>query len=325
MPSCPRVLRIGNPPHPPKMDRRRAALRLLALPSAMASGHAIPGNDFSAFAASQTVRFTTPEGCHLHYQDRGRGPVVLLGHSYLWDSSMWEPQIQALSRHYRVIAPDLWGHGSSGALPQDTRDLKGLAAQMLTLLDALDIEECAVVGLSVGGMWGAELALLAPERVRSLVMMDTYLGAEPDATRLRYFGMLDAIEAAGQITPALVDAIVPIFFRPGTDPAAPRPAAFARSLAAMPADRLRTSVVPLGRIIFGRADALESLAGLDPESTLLMCGDEDIPRPPREMEHMAEVIGCDAVLVPGAGHISNLDNPEFVTRQLLQWLRRTMR
>lgn len=40
---------------------------------------------------------------------------------------------------------------------------------------------------------------------------------------------------------------------------------------------------------------------------------------------MAEVIGCDAVVIPEAGHISNLDNPEFVTRQLLQWLDRTMR
>ncbi len=315
-------------PHPSSetaVSRRHAALQLMAIPAAMASGSVLANDAGGAAGAAAPSRFTTVQGRPLHYQDRGRGPVVLLGHSYLWDSSMWAPQIKALSRHYRVIAPDLWGHGRSGPLPAETQDLKGLASQMLELLDALHVRECAVVGLSVGGMWGAELALKAPDRVRSLVMMDTYLGAEPDATRQRYFGLLDAIEAGGQITQPLVDAIVPIFFRPGTDPSSPRPAAFGRSLAAMEPDRLRQSVVPLGRLIFGRADAMDRLAALRPDRTLLMCGDEDIPRPPHEMNAMAEVIGCDAVVIPQAGHISNLDNPEFVTHQLLQWLDRTMR
>lgn len=70
---------------------------------------------------------------------------------------------------------------------------------MSTLLDALKIDRCAVVGLSVGGMWGAELALREPERVSALIMLDTDLGAEPEATRQRYFQMLDAIAALGAI------------------------------------------------------------------------------------------------------------------------------
>ncbi|MDR5663958.1 alpha/beta fold hydrolase, partial [Burkholderia cenocepacia] len=93
---------------------------------------------------------------------------VLLGHSYLWDATMWAPQIDALSRRYRVIVPDLWGHGASGALPDGTHTLDDLATQASALLDALEIEQCAVVGLSVGGMWGARLALREPQRVRSL-------------------------------------------------------------------------------------------------------------------------------------------------------------
>ena len=62
-------------------------------------------------------------------------------------------------------------------------------------------------------MWGARLALREPQRVRSLVLMDASLEAG-EATRLRYFGMLDAIAAAGRIAPPLLDAIVPLFFRP---------------------------------------------------------------------------------------------------------------
>jgi pimeloyl-ACP methyl ester carboxylesterase len=50
--------------------------------------------------------FIEIEGKPLHYQTRGTGFPVLLGHSYLWDSSMWAPQIDALSHHYQVIVPD---------------------------------------------------------------------------------------------------------------------------------------------------------------------------------------------------------------------------
>ena len=60
------------------------------------------------------------QGSTLHYQDHGAGFPVLLGHSYLWDAAMWAPQIDALSRSYRVIVPDLWGHGASGAPPDGT-------------------------------------------------------------------------------------------------------------------------------------------------------------------------------------------------------------
>ncbi|MCE4355951.1 alpha/beta fold hydrolase [Xanthomonas hortorum] len=266
----------------------------------------------------------TIAGQTLHYAQHGQGFPVLLGHSYLWDAAMWEPQIHALSQHYRVIVPELWGHGRSAALPAGTQTVGDLAEQMLLLLDALELPQCAVVGLSVGGMWGAELALLAPERVRSLVLMDTFLGAEPQATQMRYFGLLDAIEAAGEITPALIEAIVPIFFRPGIDLSSALPAAFAQRLAAMSAEQLRASVVPLGRLIFGRADRLEALSALNPANTFLLGGEYDIPRPPEELWLMAEVIGCDYELVPDAGHIASLENPAFVTAQLLGWLKRTV-
>ena len=53
--------------------------------------------------------FATLDGQPLHYLDQGQGPVVFLAGSYLWDTSMWAPQIEALSAQYRVIAVDLWG------------------------------------------------------------------------------------------------------------------------------------------------------------------------------------------------------------------------
>ncbi|AVS76302.1 2-succinyl-6-hydroxy-2,4-cyclohexadiene-1-carboxylate synthase [Paracidovorax cattleyae] len=291
----------------------------------MAEAFPPAGDDFSAFAEEQILRMPTAEGGHLCYQDRGRGPAVLLGHSHLGNSTMWEPQIRALSRCYRVIAPDLWGHGASGPLPRGTHDLQALAGHMLSVLDALQIDEFAVIGLSAGGLWGAELARLAPGRVRSLALMGAHLGAEPEATHRHYSDLLDAIEAAGRITPSLVQAIVPLFFRVGTDLDAPHPAAFAHGLASMPADRLRDSVIPLGRLLLARGGAPGRLAALDPATTLMMCGDSDTACPPRGMQDLAASLGCDAVLVPAAGHLSNLDNPEAVNHHLLRWLERTLR
>ncbi|HEY3597550.1 MAG TPA: alpha/beta fold hydrolase [Paraburkholderia sp.] len=264
--------------------------------------------------------FIEIEGQPLHYQTHGTGFPVLLGHSYLWDSSMWTPQIDALSRDYQVIVPDLWGHGQSGRLPENTRTLGDLATQTSLFLDALGIGQCAVVGLSVGGMWGSELALREPERVKALVLMDTDRGAEPEATLTQYSQMFDAIESIGTIPAPMIDAIVPLFFRRGATLDGEVHAGFRKALAAFSADPLRQSIVPLGRLIFGRTDALASLAGLDASRTLLMCGELDIPRPPTEMARMAEVIGCQQRVVPNAGHISNLENPSFVNDALLAWL-----
>ncbi|WP_434572864.1 alpha/beta fold hydrolase [Pseudomonas sp. Z3-8] len=265
--------------------------------------------------------FATIDGQPLHYLDQGQGPVVVLGSSYLWDHSMWAPQIDALSKHYRVIVPELWGHGQSGRLPENTSSLNDLARQALALLDQLGIDCFSLVGLSVGGMWGARLALAAPGRVRSLVLMDTYVGVEPEPTRLYYFSLFDNIEASGSIPEPLLDIVVPIFFRPGIDPQSALYQQFRATLAALPADRLRDSIVPLGRIIFGRDDILGQLPALNAERTLVMCGDQDKPRPPSEALEMAELIGCEHVLIPEAGHISNLENPAFVTEALLGFLK----
>ena len=264
--------------------------------------------------------FVTIDGQPLHYIDQGTGPAVLLAGSYLWDQAMWAPQIAALTQQYRVIAPDLWGHGQSGPKPPTTTSLDDIARQGLALLDHLDIECVTLVGLSVGGMWGARLALSAPGRINGLVLMDTYLGEEPELTRDYYFSLLKQIEEAGVITPQLLDTIVPIFFHPDIDRESALYQDFRASLAALPSDRLRQSIVPMGRITFGRDDLLPRLGELDADTTLLMCGDQDQPRPPAETREMAELIGCPYVLVPEAGHISNLENERFVTEALLEFL-----
>lgn len=266
--------------------------------------------------------FIEIDGARMSYVDQGQGFPILLGHSYLWSAAMWQPQIDALSRHFRVIAPELWGHGDSEAPPATTTDMRALARQHLALLDALDIPQCHLVGLSVGGMWGAELAADHPARVDRLVLMDTYLGAEPQATRLKYFALLDAASAAGCFSDALLDIIVPIFFHAGGQTVPEVREQFRAALKASSAETVRQSLAPMGRLIFSRPDLLARLAELPAQRTIVLCGDQDIPRPPEESLEMAQLIGCLAAQIPHAGHISSLENPQVVSQFLLDWLPR---
>lgn len=259
-------------------------------------------------------------GSRMHVLDTGEGPAVMLGHSYLWDAAMWRPQIDVLSRRHRVIVPELWGHGRSGPLPPGTASLRDLARHHLAVLDHLGIEQAALVGLSIGGMWGAELALSAPHRISALAIMDSSLAPEPEADRLRYLSMLEAIGMQARLPDAIRAAIVPLFFSP--IPGSWRLELMTRFDAVLrewDATSLVDSVVPIGRMILERRDAMPELPTLRMPA-IVMTGERDLARPPQEGLAMAEAIGCAFVAIPGSGHISSLEAPDFVSDALVRFL-----
>ncbi|USD64919.1 alpha/beta fold hydrolase [Vibrio sp. SCSIO 43136] len=259
----------------------------------------------------------TRHGQTMHYQDVGQGPVILFGHSYLWDSHMWQPQVAELSKSYRCIVPDLWAHGESQSLPTQTRTLSDYAADLLALMDHLDVEQFSIVGLSVGGMWGAELTSLAPARVKSLVLMDTFVGLEPEVTHAKYFSMLNTIGEKAQVPAPLVEAIVPLFFSDA--PAEELKQNFAAYLSALEGQAAK-DVAQVGRMVFGRRDQFEALENFA-LPVLIAVGQQDKPRPVFESYLMNDAItGSELVVVPNAGHIANLENPQFVTDMLTGFL-----
>lgn len=256
----------------------------------------------------------------LSYLDVGSGPVLLFGHSYLWDSAMWAPQIATLRAQYRCIVPELWGHGQSDLLPNNCKTLLDIADQMLELMDALEITHFSVVGQSVGAMWGAELVLKAPTRVKTLVMLNSFIGFEPEVTRAKYDGMLDMITAAKAIPAPLISAISPLFF--ANDAANNTPELvtdFEQSLASITAEQIPT-IVKLGRMIFGRRDTMEYAEQLT-LPCLIMAGVEDKARSVLESYLMSDAIdGSQLVHIPAAGHISTLEQAEFINQHLAEFL-----
>lgn len=108
----------------------------------------------------------------IHYLQQGHGEPVLLLHGLGSCAEHWLPQMTALSRHYRVIAADLRGHGQSSPSEQPF-SMAQLATDMQALLEHLNISRCQVIGFSLGGMVAFELALLAPHCIQSLVIINS--------------------------------------------------------------------------------------------------------------------------------------------------------
>lgn len=255
----------------------------------------------------------------LHYRDEGQGPVVLFGHSYLWDSTMWRHQVAELSKKFRCIVPDLWGHGNSDNL-HETPSIQSLADDFWQFVQALNIDHFRIVGLSIGGMWGTQLALDHPESVEKLVLMDTFVGVEPEKTKQHYFSLLDTVAQMGKVPSAMIAQLQSIFLSKDTCAQQPEIAkAFAEALERIPAEKIAT-IVALGRAIFSREDRLTRLHALK-MPVLLMTGEFDMPRPHHEAQQMAALISkAECQIIAKAGHISALEQPLQVNAFLKQFL-----
>jgi len=117
-------------------------------------------------------------GVELAYEERGRGPrPLVLVHGFTGFRGDFATQLEALAGHGRVLAPDLRGHGESGRSGDPAHyTLAGLAEDLLGFLDALEVERCDLLGHSMGGMLALRAALGRPERIASLLLMDTAAG-----------------------------------------------------------------------------------------------------------------------------------------------------
>ncbi|GLT20128.1 2-succinyl-6-hydroxy-2,4-cyclohexadiene-1-carboxy late synthase [Vibrio zhanjiangensis] len=251
------------------------------------------------------------------YLDVGQGPVIIFGHSFLMDSQMWWPQVEMLSQQYRCIVPDFWAHGESQNAPPLTKTLKDYAKQIIALMDQIKVEQFSIVGLSLGGMWGAEIVGLVPERVQSLVLMDTFVGLEPEVAYEKCSAMLENISSAQRVSQAIIEALIPIFFARNAEQNTPELVAYLRrSLSNIKGDRA-IEIARIGQMVFGRRDQFSDIEQFD-LPVLIAVGQEDVARPVLESFLMHDSIaGSELVQIPQAGHISNLEQPEFVSRMLL--------
>lgn len=246
-------------------------------------------------------------------------PVVLLGHSYLWTHEMWREQLVSLSQHFTCVIPDLPAHGQSGVIENKRYDIDSIAQLYWELMQNLNITKFAVVGLSVGGMWGTALALAHPDHVTHLAIMDSFVGEEPEITRAKYFALLEQCETGG-FTDPMLKTLLPFFLTPETiNNNLHLVEQFKKHLLDLPLTR-RSHLCELGRHIFTRRCYLKDLSTLTMPVQIIV-GEHDVPRPPSEAEQMTELCSTAKLsIIKNAAHISNAENPDEVNAVLLQFL-----
>jgi pimeloyl-ACP methyl ester carboxylesterase len=239
----------------------------------------------------------------LAYDDRGRGEPVVLIHGHPFSRRMWAPQLEGLSEDFRLLAPDLPGYGASPPVPGKIT-MRELADAVLGLMEAVEIGRGTIVGLSMGGLVGMELALAHPERVNGLVLAATtaapVTAEEVEARRTQ----AAEIERDGMLATAL--AMAGRLFGPE---ARKNPELVAEVFTMM----IWTPPAGAAAALRGRAERPDYsvlLRDVDVPS-LVIAGDNDSWAPDEVTDQLlASLTNAELLRFPGAGHLPNLEDPE---------------
>jgi pimeloyl-ACP methyl ester carboxylesterase len=254
----------------------------------------------------------------LAYDDYGPGPVVVLLHGFPLNRKIWSAQEGSVGSMYRVIAPDLRGHGESAA-PQGVYTMDAMADDVIELLDALQITEPVVLGgLSMGGYVALALMARHPGRFRALMLFDTRAAADTPEAAANREELARIAETTGS-TKHVVDAMIPRLFSEETR---------THRAQLIPPVRAGMERVPARAI----AGALRGLAQRPDRTallpsiavpTLVLVGEHDAITPAEESRQMAAAIpGARLAIIPLAGHLAPLENPEASNAAILDFLSR---
>jgi 3-oxoadipate enol-lactonase len=259
------------------------------------------------------MAFARANGIVLHYELSGPAdrPPLVFSNSLGTDLRIWDKLAERLGDRYRILRYDKRGHGLSEEAPPPYA-LTDHVADLVGLMDHLGIGRAAIVGLSVGGMIAQGLAALHPERVAALVLCDT---APKIGTQESWNDRIDLVTRKG--LSAIVDRVMPLWFtpafrRPDNPDYAGHVTMFLRS--------------PVGGYVgtcasVRDADLTESTRALK-VATLCLVGENDGSTPPDLVRATANLISnCEFRIVPEAGHIPCVEQPDAVAALIGGFLR----
>ncbi|MCP3993976.1 MAG: alpha/beta fold hydrolase [bacterium] len=244
----------------------------------------------------------------LHIQQQGSGPVALFIHGFPLDSTMWIDQLNALSDIRRCVAIDLRGFGRSSPVNGAPLTMEQHAADLAAVLDLVSEEQADVVGLSMGGYVALAFAEAYPGRLRSLALLDTKSGADSDEAKAGRDALAERLLVEGRraIATGMVDGLL-----------APEAsiAARARLLSMIESCPYETIVASLAGMR-DRPDRTAALPAISVPSAVVV-GESDGVTPPEEAELMAGALSDTVMtIIPGAGHLTPIENPGAVNDAL---------
>jgi pimeloyl-ACP methyl ester carboxylesterase len=256
--------------------------------------------------------FADVNGQRIRFEDTGGdGPPVVLSHGFLMDREMFAPQVQALGPDYRVIT---WDERGFGETEFDGRPFTywDSARDCLALLDHLGIEQAVLGGMSQGGFLSMRAALLAPERVRALVLIDTQSGTEDPERLPAYRQMQDTWLSVGPVDD-LTGAIAGLIIG---DAEVSKP--WIAKWHELPPEAMMEPT----NCLFDRDDITDRVGEITCPA-IIFHGTADLSIEPDKAHDLSDRLpgSTGVVLVEGGPHASNLTHPEQVNGPLLDFLR----
>lgn len=243
------------------------------------------------------------DGVEIYYEVHGEGSPLLLTHGFSATAQMWKGQIDALAPHFQLITWDMRGHGQSD-YPDDPAAYseEATVADMAAILDAVGARDAIIGGLSLGGYMSLAFHLAHPERTRALLIIDTGPGYKKDEAREGWNA--NALKRADRY-----DADGLGLLEKGT----------AETRTARHRDATGLAHAARGMLTQRDARVIESLPNIAVPS-LVVVGADDTPFLAASDYMAGKIPNARKVVIPGAGHAANIDQPAAFNAALLKFL-----
>ena len=246
-------------------------------------------------------------GVEIFYTVDGKGPAVLLTHGFCGSSTMWRAQIEALKSRYTVITWDMRGHAQSNSPKQSSAYSMALSlTDMNGILDACGVERAVIGGFSLGGLMSLDFYLEYPQRVSGLVLVDTGPGFRSVEAQRKWNEGAECwarlLETHGLGTFEIVPQLSGADTRLARHPSAQGLALAARGGLKRSSDRVIRSLKDIS------------------VPTLVIVGAKDKPFLGAADYMARKISNSKKVVIPDAGHASNLDQPELFNRAVEKFL-----
>jgi 3-oxoadipate enol-lactonase len=250
---------------------------------------------------------------HALVQGPANSPAVIFLHAFPLNSAMWTEQMKECSKSFHCVALDLPGFGKS-PLPSHAFTFEHYVESVENFLRVKGIQKSIWCGLSMGGYVALRLYERAPELCSGLVLCDTRSGADNEEGKLKRWA---AIKAVTENKDAFVEAQFKALTAPTSQEKAPIREAFLSMAASQSAEAIAAGLAAMAN----RTDTGARLVDIH-VPTKIIVGAEDKVTSPLEAEKLLQAItGSTLTVIPGAGHLSNLEAPSEFNQALLAFLK----
>lgn len=253
----------------------------------------------------------------LFYIKEGEGKeTIVFSHGLLWSHKMFMDQVEFLKKRYTVIAYDHRGQGQS-EVNASPIDMDILTEDALELIDKLVGQPVHFAGLSMGGFVGMRLAVRYPDKVKSLILMETSANQEPVENLPKYKFLSGIVKLFGVI-PMVASKVMPIMFAQSWLENPKNNDSYIKWTKELQSNK--KSITKSVEAVIYRKGVEEEIRNINCP-TMVVVGDEDVATKPEKAKFIQMAIpNAKLHMVPGAGHSSSIEKPEEINRLIDDWL-----